>query len=136
MSFDLANYRISLEGLRILMVELAEIHDHIRDLCSEPPSQLHRSQLVSFGGDLSRVHHRAEISLAVIRAQLREDKKSISALAKTYRQDHYTYGKSKPAPPAPESYNLLDPCPGCEMVLQSPGYSLGYRLTSQITRVP
>lgn len=95
MSFDLANYRISLEGLRILMVELAEIHDHIRDLCSEPPSQLHRSQLVSFGGDLSRAHHRAEISLAAIRAQLREDKKSISALAKCYRQDHYVYGKGK-----------------------------------------
>ena len=102
MAFDLANYRISLEGLRILMVELAEIHDHIRDLCSEPPSQLHRSQLVSFGGDLSRAHHRAEISLAAIRAQLREDKASISALAKCYRQDHYVYGEKKALDSLPE----------------------------------
>lgn len=126
---------MQLAGLQVLVAELSEIHDHIRDLCTEPPSQLHRSQLVSFGGDLSRAQRQAEIALASLRHNLKKDKESISALAKTYRQDHYTYGKSKPAPPAPESYNLPDPCPGCEMVLQSPGYSLGYRLTSQITRL-
>lgn len=95
MAFDLENYRISLEGLRILMVELEEIHDTIRDLCTEPPSQLHRATLASFGGDLGRAHRRAEISLAAIQANLREDKASIRALAKCYRSDHYVYGKGK-----------------------------------------
>lgn len=110
MSFDLENYRMSLEGLKILMVDLSEIHDHIRELCSETPSQLHRATLESFGADLRRAHQQAEISLAAIRAKLREDKASISALAKCYRQDHYVYGKSKSAPNDPESSNIPDPC--------------------------
>lgn len=109
MSFDLENYRMSLEGLKILMVDLSEIHDHIRELCSETPSQLHRATLESFGADLRRAHQQAEISLAAIRANLREDKASISALAKCYRQDHYVYGKSKKLPidPSPAALHRL-----------------------------
>lgn len=95
MSFDLGKYRIQLAGLQVLLVELSEIHDHIRDLCSEKPSQLNRATLSSFGTDLFCAHRQADISLALIKLDLKKDKASISALAKCYRSDHYVYGKGK-----------------------------------------
>lgn len=108
MSFDLTSYRIAIEGLRLLVVDLAECHDHIRDLCSEPPSATHRSELSSFGGDLDGLHRKAEIALSVLKTQLKEDKTSIKALASCYRKDHYPYSYSKKSPaPAPA------PCLAC-----------------------
>lgn len=110
MSFDLTSYRIAIEGLRLLVVDLSECHDHIRDLCSEPPSATHRSELSSFGGDLDELHRRADIALSAIKSRLKEDKSSIKALATCYRKDHYPYVYSKkPVAPAPA------PCLACEV---------------------
>ena len=109
MSFDLDNYRIAIGGLRVLIVDLAECHDHIRDLCSEPPSATHRSELSSFGGDLDELHRKADIALSALKAQLKADKGTIKALATCYRKDNYPYVYSKkPASPAPA------PCLACE----------------------
>lgn len=109
MSFDLVSYRIAIEGLRLLVVDLAECHDHIRDLCAEAPTATHRAELSSFGGDLDKLHRQAEISLSTLKAQLKTDKATIKALATCYRKDHYPYIYSKkPAAPAPA------PCPACD----------------------
>lgn len=118
MSFDLDNYRVQLAGLQVLVAELSEIHDHIRDLCSEKPSQLHRATLSSFGSDLVRCHRQADISLALLKLDLKKDKESISALMKVYRKDHYVYGRDKPSPASPDTSCLA--CEGWQIPWADP----------------
>lgn len=99
MSFDLNNYRISIESLRILLVDLAEVHDHLRDLCSERPGAIHRSELASFGADLEDFHKKADTALSALRSQLQNDRSSIKALARCYRKDNYRYFYPKKSVP-------------------------------------
>lgn len=133
MSFELSEYRIIIEGLRILLVDLSEIHDHIRDLCTEPPGAIHRSELASFSGDLKSSHQKIDQALSALRDRLKKDKASIEALSKCYREDHYRYPSQKKnsqvaKSTSPKSGPIY--CPGCGQLADTfceCGFSESYR---------
>lgn len=91
MPFKLEDYRMRLAGLSVLIADISECFDHLRDLCGDEPTVVNRNMLSSFCGDLDRLDSQFNTALVQLRKTLKEDKAQIKARVKCYKEDHFKY---------------------------------------------
>lgn len=95
MAFKLEDYRMRIAGLSVLIADISECFDHLRDLCGDDPTVINRNMMASFCGDLDRLDSQLSTALVAFKKAMQEDKSQIKARVRCYKQDHFKYLRSR-----------------------------------------